>query len=83
MANVLDVTGLGQDMATKKTDEKEVYLPTDIMEMLGLSRAKTYAYLAEVYDKQSPFRVIKVGRLVRVPKKNFDDWLFQGKETTC
>lgn len=42
---------------------------------LALGRSKTYEFLDEVYKKQEPFRVIKVGKLFRVPQKSFDDWI--------
>lgn len=56
--------------------EQGVYLAEDIQAVLGLGRSKTYEYLQEVYRNQSPFRVIKVGRLFRVPKNSFDNWLY-------
>lgn len=40
-----------------------------------MSRGKTYAFLSEVAEKQEPFRVVRIGRLVRVPKDSFDSWL--------
>ncbi|MCD8082840.1 MAG: DNA-binding protein [Clostridiales bacterium] len=44
--------------------------------MLGLGRTKTYEFLNSVYEERDPpFRVIKVGSAVRVPKKSFDAWL--------
>lgn len=55
--------------------EKKVYLASDIQKALSLGRSKTYQFLAEVYKAQDPFRVIKIGKLFRVPKKDFDDWL--------
>ncbi len=55
--------------------EKKVYDAEDIQKLLGLGRSKTYAFLDEVYEKQKPFRVIKIGRLYRVPKEIFDKWL--------
>ena len=56
-------------------NESKVYLASDIQKALSLGRSKTYQFLDEVYRNQSPFRVIKVGKLVRVPCKSFDDWL--------
>ena len=55
--------------------ETMVYLASDIQKALGLGRSKTYLFLDEVYRQQEnpPFRVIKVGKLFRVPKKSFDD----------
>ena len=57
--------------------ETMVYLASDIQKPLGLGRSKTYLFLDEVYRQQEnpPFRVIKVGKLFRVPKKSFDDWI--------
>lgn len=60
---------------TSKPPEPRVYMAREIQQLLGLGKSKTYEYLEQVYQKQSPFRVIKVGRLYRVPKKSFDTWL--------
>lgn len=60
---------------TTEPMEQRVYMARDIQETLGLGKSKTYEFLEEVYRKQSPFRVIKVGKLFRVPKKSFDAWL--------
>ena len=55
--------------------DTKVYLASDIQKALSLGRSKTYEFLEEVYKKQEPFRVIKVGKLVRVPQQSFDEWL--------
>lgn len=65
------------DQTTAIQSEKQVYLAEDIMKMLGIGRSKTYEFLDATYRTQKPFRVIKVGKLVRVPKKSFDDWINQ------
>ena len=59
--------------------EKEnqlVYDVTDVQKMLGLSRSKVYLWLDEVYKAQMPFRVIKIGKLYKIPKDSFDIWIF-------
>ncbi|MCI8902575.1 MAG: DNA-binding protein [Lachnospiraceae bacterium] len=56
-------------------NESKVYLASDIQKALSLGRSKTYQFLDEVYRNQSPFRVIKVGKLFRVPQKSFDEWI--------
>ena len=56
-------------------NEKKVYDAEDIQRLLGIGRSKAYTYLEEVYQKQEPFRVIKIGKLFRVPKQSFDKWL--------
>lgn len=60
-------------------NETKVYLASDIQKALSLGRSKTYQFLDEVYRKQEPFRVIKVGKLFRVPQKSFDEWIDASK----
>ena len=55
--------------------EKKVYDAEDIQKLLGIGRSKAYTFLEEVYENQKPFRVVKIGRLYRVPKEAFDKWL--------
>lgn len=55
--------------------KKQVYDADDIQKLLGIGRSKAYSFLDEVYEKQKPFRVIKIGRLYRIPKETFDKWL--------
>ena len=63
-------------MCKNVIEERQVYLAEDIQKILGIGRSKTYEYLDEVYKKQEPFRVIKIGKLFRVPKDSFDKWLY-------
>lgn len=55
--------------------EKKVYDAEDIRQILGIGRSRVYLFLDEVYRNKKPFRVIKVGKLYRVPVQSFDDWL--------
>lgn len=56
--------------------KSQVYLASDIQRVLGLGRTKTYDFLNEIYKQENPpFRVIKIGASVRVPKESFDAWL--------
>lgn len=55
--------------------DKKVYDVEDIQRLPRIGRSKAYSYLDEVYRKQEPFRVIKIGKLFRVPKQSFDNWL--------
>lgn len=57
------------------TSEKMVYDASDIQRLLGIGRSMTYVFLEKVYEDQAPFKVIKIGKLYRVPKKSFDEWL--------
>ena len=66
---------IAQDSAEFSEAERQVYFAGDIMKILGIGRSKAYAFLDNVYKIQQPFRVIKVGKLVRVPKQSFDEWL--------
>lgn len=55
--------------------EKKVYEVADIQSLLGIGRSSAYNYLLEVYNRQAPFPVIKIGKLLKIPKKPFDQWL--------
>lgn len=57
---------------------KKVYEVVDIQKMLGLGRTKTYEFLDGVYQKQKPFNVIKIGKLYKIPKDSFDQWVNNG-----
>lgn len=58
------------------TVDQQVYLATDIQKILGIGKSKSYTFLEEVYNqKNPPFRVLKIGKLFRVPKKGFDEWV--------
>lgn len=56
----------------------EVYEAADIQKMLKISKTSVYKFLADTYEKKGPFRVIKIGTLYRVPKNEFDEWLYGG-----
>ena len=59
--------------------DQQVYLAADIQRMLGIGKSKSYMFLEEVYkQKNPPVKVLKIGKLFRVPKKGFDDWLNGG-----
>ena len=54
---------------------KKVYSADEIQVILGIGRSKVYEFLDSVNKKQEPFRVIKIGRIYRVPKDSFDRWM--------
>lgn len=70
-----DLMGRNDTMQENDAAEKVVYLAQDIQKLLGIGRSRCYTYLEEVYKKQEPFRVIKIGKLFRVPRQSFDNWL--------
>lgn len=55
--------------------DKLVYEVEEIQRMLSLGRNSTYTFLDKVYREQKPFRVLKFGKVIRVPKASFDSWL--------
>lgn len=57
---------------------KEVYDVSEVQKKLGLSRSNTYIFLEEVNKNQEPFRIIKIGKLYKVPKKQFNEWINGG-----
>lgn len=54
-----------------------MYEIEDVQDMLGICRTNAYDLVKKAYKDQGPFRVIKIGRLYRIPKKSFDNWLDQ------
>mgnify|MGYP000082703536 CR=1 FL=1 len=54
---------------------KTVYQAEEIQEILNIGKNKVYEFLEDVYTNTHLFRVIKIGRLYRIPKKSFDEWL--------
>lgn len=59
----------------ESTMESDVYLAEEIQKRLRIGRSTTYQFLEEVYEEQKPFRVVKIGKLIRVQKESFDTWL--------
>ena len=65
-------------VAEEKSVEVQVYYPAEIRVILGISKSRVYTFLAEIYKQTNPpFKVIKIGKLFRVPKRSFDEWLSQ------
>lgn len=55
---------------------QQVYLATDIQRLLSIGKSRSYTFLEDVYRQSNPpFRVLKIGKLYRVPKEGFDRWL--------
>lgn len=54
---------------------KKVYEVDEIREILGVGRTKMYDYIKEVYKTQTPFKVIRIGNVYRIPKASFDKWI--------
>lgn len=69
------INTLGKGIIVETKTEKMVYSVEDIQMMLALGRNSTYAFLDKVYKEQRPFKVLKIGKIIRVPKTSFDDWL--------
>lgn len=70
-----DLMDRNETLQENDAAERVVYLAQDIQKLLGIGRSRCYTYLEEVYKKQEPFQVIKIGKLFRVPRQSFDNWL--------
>lgn len=55
--------------------EKNVYNPEDIQVILGIGKNKAYEFLEDVYTNTHFFKIIKIGKLYKIPVKSFDSWL--------
>lgn len=70
---------MATDVDNEGTVDQQVYLAADIQRMLGIGKSKAYTFLEDVYNhKNPPFKVLKIGKLFRVPKRGFDEWLNGG-----
>lgn len=70
---------MATDVDNEGTVDRQVYLAADIQRMLGIGKSKAYPFLEDVYkQKNPPFKVLKIGKLFRVPKRGFDEWLNGG-----
>jgi Helix-turn-helix domain len=49
---------------------KDVLNPKDVMEILDIGRRQTYELL-----ENPPFHTVRIGRLIKIPKKPFFEWL--------
>lgn len=54
---------------------KKVYEPETIRKILGLGKNAVYDFLEDVYLNTHFFKVIKIGKLYKVPVRSFDAWL--------
>ena len=58
---------------------KGTYTADDIMKILNIGKTAVYDLIKDSLRNNKNFKVIKIGKLYRVPKTSFDDW-FQSKE---
>ena len=54
---------------------KKVLTATDIAQLLGVCAKTAYSLIRQALTRGDMFKVIKVGRLYKVPAKPFVDWL--------
>lgn len=54
--------------------DKLFLLPTDIMDILGISENSCYRYL----QSDLPFKKIRIGKLIRINAKSFWSWYSAG-----
>lgn len=52
----------------KAQDNKKTYTVAEIADMLGIGRTSAYNLV-----KENHFKVVKIGALIRISKKSFDD----------
>lgn len=58
------------ESSTNSTAGKRTYTVVEVMEILGVSRKKAY----ELCNSGS-FKIVRIGRSIRVSKSSFDEWL--------
>lgn len=58
-----------------ENNNKKVYDAEDIRRMLNIGKNKVYNFLDDVYNNNHFFKVIRIGKLYKIPKQSFDEWL--------
>jgi len=58
---------------------KGTYTAKEIMNILNIGKTAVYDLIKDSYINEKNFKVIKIGKLYRVPKTSFDNW-FQSEE---
>ncbi|WP_243268333.1 DNA-binding protein [Anaerotruncus colihominis] len=51
-------------------EDAQVYLPEELQIKLKMCKSTVYDFLKHVYEEGKPFRVIKIGKLYRIPKNH-------------
>lgn len=54
---------------------KKVFTAKDIQEILGVCNKTAYELIRQAQTRDDMFKVIKVGRLYKVPANSFLNWL--------
>lgn len=54
---------------------KRVFTAKDIAEILGVCTKTAYELIRQAHTRGDMFKVIKIGRLYKIPSKSFLDWL--------
>ncbi|ELZ4685536.1 helix-turn-helix domain-containing protein [Enterococcus faecalis] len=57
-------------------DVKETYTIKEVAELLSISNKTAYKLI-----KENRFAVVRIGRVIRVSKKSFDNWLNNAANT--
>ena len=52
----------------------DTYTPEDLKQKLGLGKTALYNFIKDWYKNKENFKVIKIGKLYRIPKVSFDNW---------
>jgi hypothetical protein len=53
----------------------EVLTSAEVMKLLKISKNSANDFLRRAHETQSPFPVLRIGKLYRVPKERFMSWL--------
>ena len=55
----------------------DTYTAEEIMAILKIGETTAYTLIRDAYKNNKYFKVLKVGKLYRIPKQSFDNWFVQ------
>lgn len=59
---------------TREPVQRGTYTVREIATILGISENATYTFI-----KEGHFKVLRIGKAIRIPKQSFDRWLLDNE----
>lgn len=51
------------------------YSANQVFSMVGIQKTKGYTWLEQIRQAGEPFKVIRIDKLYKIPRKSFDSWI--------
>lgn len=58
-------------------DFLDTYTAEELMKILKIKKTAVYDLIKDSYNNNKNFKVLKIGKLYRIPKESFNNWFVQ------